>query len=175
MQRAVSAVVGLILAVAAVAQNKSAAPVTPVLPSDEISGMYSFLEDGEFVQIDVQDGPPDRPLEKKVGGFISRYGDLESDKGAFLDHFIREGKLAGRDLSFTTQAVHGVWFDFKGRVERGAGKTRAEEAYFVLRGTLTKHSTDAHKKESAFMREVGLKSFPQDAEDAQAATPDRKK
>ncbi len=68
-----------------------------------------------------------------------------------------------------------MWFDFKGRVERGAGKTRAEEAYFVLRGTLTKHSTDAHKKESAFMREVGLKSFPQDAEDAQAATPDRKK
>jgi hypothetical protein len=40
----------------------------------QYSGMYSFLSEGEFVQITVED-------QGKVAGFVSRYGDGPSDKG----------------------------------------------------------------------------------------------
>jgi hypothetical protein len=83
------------------------------------SGMYSFLKDGEFVQLTVED-------DGHLTGFISRYGDTESDKGAFLDQFFKSGKLDGSRLSFTTEMVHGVTFDFKGSVERGPGKSPGE-------------------------------------------------
>jgi hypothetical protein len=126
------------------------------------SGMYSFLKDGEFVQITVEDGG-------RVTGFISRYGEGESDKGAFLDQFFKTGKLEGNHLSFTTDIVHGVAFEFKGSVQRGEGKTPQEEGYYVLKGTLTQNTGDVNNKVSARAREVVLKSFPQDA--APAATP----
>jgi hypothetical protein len=134
------------------AQNAPA----PAKPSEDYSGMYAFLQDGEFVQITVED-------QGKVTGFVSRYGDIESDKGEFLDHFFKEGKLDGTKLSFTTVTVHGVWFEFKGTIERGEGKNPGDEAYYVLKGTLTRGETDANKKTSSKSREVALKEFPQDA------------
>src|SRR5215472_5919545 len=84
------------------------------------SGMYSFLRDGEFVQITVEGGD-------HVTGFISRYGDRESDKDAFLNHFFKQGKLDGNKLSFSTETVHGVSFEFVGTVDRGAGKQPGDE------------------------------------------------
>src|SRR5215831_21255227 len=81
-------------------------------PSAGYTGMYSFLRDGEFVQVSVEGAG-------KVNGFVSRYGDLDSDKGAFLDQFFKTGKLEGHALTFTTNAVHGTIFDFKGVIERG--------------------------------------------------------
>ena len=117
--------------------------------------MYSFLQEGEFVQIDVE--------AERVSGFVSRYGTLESDRGAFLDHFIKTGWLRGRELTFTTGTVHGMWYEFKGKVERGAGKERADEAYYVLRGKLTEFTSDASRKISSRSRQVEFKSFPQDA------------
>jgi len=123
----------------------------------EISGTYTFLQDGEFVQIDVQQG--------KVGGFISRYEDGAND--LFLDHFIKQGTRSGRDLAFETQPVHGRWYSFKGQVERGAAKTRTEEGFWVMRGRLTVFDSDAAKKVTSREREVTLKLFPEDAEPAE--------
>jgi hypothetical protein len=122
----------------------------------EWSGMYTFLKEGEFVQLTLED-------QGQVTGFVSRYGDGASDKGAFLDQFFKSGKLDGNKLAFTTETVHGVWFDFKGMVERGAGKNPGEEAYYVLKGVLTESSTDADKKISSHPRDVILKMFPQEA------------
>src|SRR5579872_1750033 len=68
------------------------------------SGMYTFQKEGEFVQITVED-------DGKISGFISRYGNGESDKGEFLDQFFKSGKLNGNKLSFATDIVHGVAFD----------------------------------------------------------------
>jgi hypothetical protein len=124
-------------------------------PESDYSGMYSFLQDGEFVQVTVEE-------QGRVTGFISRYGDLESDKGEFLDLFFKSGKLEGKSLSFTTQTVHGVWYEFKGSVERGPGKNPGDEAFYILKGTLTQNNTDADKKTSSKSREVTFKSFPQD-------------
>jgi hypothetical protein len=125
------------------------------LPGSEYSGMYSFLRDGEFVQVTVEN-------QGRVTGFVSRYGDLASDRGAFLDQFFKQGKLDGNKLTFTTETVHGMWFEFRGTVERGEGKKTGDEAYYLLKGTLTEYSTDDTKKTSSRSREVALKSFPQD-------------
>lgn len=120
------------------------------------SGMYAFLKEGELVQLTVEDAG-------HVTGFISRFGEGESDKGEFLDQFFKSGKIEGSKLSFTTEMVRGVSFDFKGTVERGEGKNPGDEAYFVLKGTLTETASDASKKVTAHSQEVAFKMFPRDA------------
>ena len=122
----------------------------------DYSGMYSFQKEGEFVQVTVEEAG-------KVTGFVSRFGDRESDKGAFLDQFFKSGKLEGNKLSFTTEIVHGIAFDFKGTVDRGDGKNPGDEGYFVLKGTLTENVSDVNKKVTSHSREVVFKMFPQDA------------
>jgi hypothetical protein len=121
----------------------------------EYSGMYSFQKEGEFVQVTVEEAG-------HVTGFVSRFGDGESDKGAFLDQFFKSGKLEGNKLSFTTEIVHGIAFDFKGTVARGDGKKPGDEGYFVLKGTLTENTSDVNKKVASHSREVAFKMFPQD-------------
>lgn len=119
------------------------------------SGMYTFLKEGEFLQVSVEG-------EDRVSGFISRYADQESDKGTFVDQFFKSAKLDGNKLTFTSKTVHGVWFDFDGTVERGDGKNPGDEAYYVLKGTLTENSSDAEKKITSRNREVEFRMFPQD-------------
>ena len=126
------------------------------------SGLYSFLKEGEFLQVTVED-------EGHVTGFVSRYGNGESDKGAFLDQFFKTGKLEGNKLTFTTEMVHGVTFELEGTVERGGGKTRSEEGYFVIKGTLTQRVTDVNKKVTTQSRNVVFKMFPEEAAPAPAA------
>jgi len=121
---------------------------------DEISGMYSFLREGEFVQITVEEG--------KLTGFVSRYGDRESDKDAFLDQFFTKGTLDGKKISFLTKPIHGTWFEFAGMVSRGEAKTPDKEGYWIIRGTLKQYDEDESKHVSAKSREVTFKSFPQD-------------
>ena len=149
---------GMVLLLSALLAGQEAAQNSPApaKPVEDYSGMYTFLQDGEFVQVTVED-------QGRVTGFVSRYGDLESDKGAFLDQFFKQGKLDGKKLSFTTDTVHGVWYDFKGTVERGEGKNPGDEAYYLLKGNLIQYNTDANKKTSSRSREVVFKSFPQDA------------
>jgi hypothetical protein len=135
-------------------QNSSTNP-PPGKPPEDYSGMYSFLKDGEFVQVTVED-------QGRVTGFISRYGELDSDRGVFLDQFFKQGKLDGNKLSFSTQTVHGTWYEFKGTVERGDGKNPGDEAYYVLKGMLTQYTSDANQKTSSKSREVAFKLFPKD-------------
>ena len=137
--------------------EQSASPAAKAAHGEhDYSGMYTFLKEGEFVQLTVED-------EGHIAGFVSRFGDGESDKGAFLDQFFKNGKLDGKKLTFTTETVHGVSFDFKGTVERGEGKNPGDEAYYVLKGTLTETSSDADKKVTTHPRDVSFKMFPQEA------------
>jgi hypothetical protein len=146
----------LLMLTCLLASGQNTAPNPPAAkPANDYSGMYSFLQDGEFVQLTVEEAG-------RVTGFISRYGDLESDRGQFLDLFFKSGKLDGKNVTFTTQTVHGVWYDFTGVVERGPGKNPGDEAYYLLKGTLTQNTIDANKKTSSKSRDVAFKSFPQD-------------
>jgi len=133
---------------------------SPVTPGADYAGMYSFLRDGEFVQVSIED-------QGHVIGFVSRYADSEGS-GGFLEHFFKSGKLDGNQLAFTTETVHGVWFEFRGTVERGEGKSRGDEAYYVLKGTLVENIIDEAKKTSSRSRAVALKSFPLDVAPPQA-------
>jgi hypothetical protein len=132
-------------------------------PSPECSGMYSFLKEGEYVQITVEE-------HGQVTGFISRYGDGDNGKDAFLDQFFKSARLDGNKLTFTTQTVHGIRFDFKGTVERGAAKNPGDEGYYLLKGALIENSTDANKKTSIRSQNVVLSMFPQEAAAGQAGT-----
>src|ERR1700691_273453 len=135
--------------------KENEAPNSPP-PGAEYSGTYSFLRDGEFVQITVED-------QGTVTGFVSRYSDADGDRDVFLDHFFKLGKLDGNRLTFSTDTVQGVWFEFRGTIERGDGKSRSDEAYSILKGTLIETTTGEAKKTSSRSIEVALKSFPRDA------------
>ena len=151
----VTAVCVLVAALATVCSAQAAAgKAENAAAREDISGMYSFLEEGEFVQINLEGS--------LVTGFISRYG--EGERVMFLDHFFKTAALKGNELTFTTKTVHGVWFDFKGRVQRGEGKTRPQEGYYVIKGSLTQSATDASKKVSSKSREVTFRSFPDELE-----------
>src|SRR5256885_10380139 len=79
----------------------SAAAQTTPPATDDYSGMYTFLREGEFIQVTVEE-------EGKVSGFISRFGDSDTDKNEFLDQFFESGKLDSSHLTFTTKNVHGT-------------------------------------------------------------------
>jgi len=123
-----------------------------------LSGEYEFLHQGEILQLTIQ--PDDSSADKKVTGFISRHGELESDRGTPLDHFIAEGILRGDQLEFRTGTIHGVWFEFKGSIKHGPGRSPAERGYFVVEGKLTQHVLDRDRHESAQSRQVTLNSMP---------------
>jgi hypothetical protein len=124
----------------------------PYDPATDPSGMYTFLKEGEFVQLTVEDG--------KLSGFISRFGDTSSDKGEFIDQFFDKALLEGSHLSFKTKTVHAVWYDFDGILSVEPGKKVGDEGYRVIRGKLTLHASDAKGNGQASEKTVELKSFP---------------
>ncbi len=84
-------IVALIFPSSMLAQTAPGTNAAKPSPPD-YSGMYSFLQEGEFVQLTVEDGV--------VTGLVSRYSDASTDHTAFVEHFFKQGKLAGNDLSF---------------------------------------------------------------------------
>jgi hypothetical protein len=136
----------------------------PASTVEDISGMYTFLREGEFVQINIEDG-------NAVTGFVSRYGDSDGDKGSFLDQFFSKASFDGKHLTFATKPVHSIWFEFDGNVQRGTGKTPKEEAYRVVHGKLTQFTTESSGKVTSKSRDLDMKSFPQDFEEETAAQP----
>jgi len=126
-----------------------------VSDAPDYSGMYSFQKEGEFMQITLEE-------KGAVSGFISRYGDSTTDKGTFLDQFIKSGTSNGKQVSFTTESVHGVSYTFEGAFDRGPGKKPEEDGYYILRGTLTRNVTAADKSTSTQSNQVEFRSFPRD-------------
>jgi hypothetical protein len=122
-------------------------------PANDPSGMYSFLKDGEYVQLTMDEG--------ELSGFVSRFGDSSSDRGQFIDQFFKSGSLKGDHLSFATKTIHGIWYEFDGTIAKQPGKQPGQEGYRVLKGTLKEHAADANGTDKARERTVELKSFPE--------------
>lgn len=142
----------LLLSTFVLAQKPAPQPATPADPS----GMYSFLKEGEFVEIDI-DG-------HNVSGFISRFGETDSDRGAFLDYMFKSGSIDGANLAFTTRQVHDVSYTFKGKLTRDDSKAPGAEGCFVIKGVLTETTQHGDDKPTARQRDVEFKSFPVDAQ-----------
>jgi hypothetical protein len=135
------------------AQEDNANAIVPHAAED-ISGMYSFVKEGEFLQITLE--------KSAVTGYVSRLGDSDSDNGVFLDQFFLKADVQGHDVSFTTRPLHSVWYEFKGKFHRGPGKTKGDDGYYILRGTLKElTSNNANKTVSSRSREVEFKLLAQ--------------
>jgi hypothetical protein len=128
-------------------------PKPAAVSGTDYTGMYSFLRDGEFVRINIEDNG-------RLSGFISRHAD--DGKEIFVDHFFEKAEFHDRDFQFTTGKAHGVWFAFKGVISRGPGRTRAAEDYYQIKGTLIRYSFGADEKADAEEREVTLHSLSQE-------------
>jgi hypothetical protein len=133
------------LAAAAAAQKAPAKPAAP-----DYSGRYSFLRDGEDIQLNQTGG--------KVDGYVTRFGDGDSDQGTMLQHTFKTAKLDGNNLTFTTNPVHAVYYEFKGTIERGPAKTKGDDGYYQMVGTLTEY-TQQGKDVTAKSRQVTFKLF----------------
>lgn len=148
-------------------QNKATPPeaVEPKPPNaaEDISGMYSFLKDGEFLQINLE--------RTQVTGYISRQGEAETDREVFLDQFFSRADVQGHDVSFATKPLHSVWYEFKGRFDRGPAKTKADDGYYILRGTLKEYAINGDKSTLTRSRDVEFKLLgqPDDSDDAAPA------
>jgi hypothetical protein len=145
------------------ANQEDTANATVPHAAEDISGMYSFVKEGEFLQINLD--------RNSVTGYISRMGDSDTDNGVFLDQFFARADVQGHDVSFTTRPLHSVWYEFKGNFSRGPGKTKGDDSYYILRGTLKElTSNNADKTVSSRSREVEFKLLaqPQDPDDAPA-------
>lgn len=139
-------------------QPKAAQKDTPSHPAEDISAMYSFLNEGEFLQINIEGDA--------VSGYVSRMGSVDSDRGSFLDQFFDNASIQGHDVAFVTKVIHGVWYEFKGRFDRGAGRTKGDDGYYVLRGTLTEYTLGPDKVPTSHSRQVEFKSMgaPEDVD-----------
>ena len=143
-----------LLAVMLAAQAKPA----PKNAAPDYSGRYSFLQEGEDLQLDITDG--------KVDGYISRLGDSETDRDTVLNHYLAKASLTGDKLTFTSKPVHAVWYEFSGTIGRGPAKNRAEDGYYQIVGTLIEHRQKNGKEESARQRQVVFKLFADESEQA---------
>ena len=129
-------------------------------PLGDITGMYTFLREGEFVQITLDEVPATDKKKVPVTGFISLLCHSESDKDQVLDLWIKAGTLDGEHITFTTKPIHGLSYDFDGTVHRGDAKSKAKEGWFVVEGTLIEHSIDSRGRPRTQRRELTMKSFP---------------
>jgi hypothetical protein len=160
MSKQILAIFGLVVCQIVFAGGTSmyvAAQETAAQPAGaayDVSGTYTFLREGEFVQLTVDDG--------KLSGYISRFGDTDSDKGQFIDQFFDKTSLVGDRLNFNTKIVHGIWYAFNGRVTTTPGKQPDNEGYRVMKGTLVQHTASDKGAEKTMQRQVEFKSFPSD-------------
>lgn len=125
----------------------------PARFGDDISGLYAFFRDGESIQLTVQHG--------SLEGWVHTYGFLDSDRDVEVDRFFEKSSLEGDQIYFITKPLHGCWVEFKGRIERGEGRTRELEGYYRLVGHVTEYITDADHRQTTQQRDVVFKSQAQ--------------
>jgi hypothetical protein len=118
----------------------------------DISGMYTFLREGEFVQLTLNGSV--------LSGFISRFADDKQE--SFVDQFFSKASWNNGELTFETRKAAGVWYEFKGAAKQTPGKTAQQEGFLVLAGTLTEHAPGADGKDVAQTRSVEFQSFAAD-------------
>jgi hypothetical protein len=121
-----------------------------VLPL-EASGEYT-LGSGEMVDVELE---PER-----LSGYITRFGDRESDQGTPLTFFFATSRLAGQRLAFTTRQIHGVWFSFEGTIVRGPARSRGQQGYYLLEGRLVLHDVDGQTEQPRMVSLPLARQFP---------------
>jgi hypothetical protein len=103
---------------------------------DEASGTYALSQTpGEGIEMILNGQGSDCRLQ----GYLTRLGDGESDGGATLTYFFQKTSVSPDQLQFTTRTVHGVWWSFSGRIDRGSVPQPSQKGYYFLNGMLVEH------------------------------------
>src|SRR3954467_13075932 len=123
---------------------------------DGVSNTYTFLAEDEDLQLSAVPG-------HILLGYVNTHGVGETDRDLLLAMFFQKGTIDGDQLYFITKPVHGLRYEFKGKLSRGTAKSPSEEGYFQITGTLTRHLADEEGKVTSHSREVTFKSMPFDA------------
>jgi hypothetical protein len=126
----------------------------------DFSGLYTFVHDGESVQITLDELPTPAKPKVPVTGYVTRLGESESDKDQTFDLMFKTGSLEGKKISFATKTIHGISYEFTGVVRRGDAKSKGKEGYVVIEGTLIENSVDKNGRSRSQNREITMKSFP---------------
>src|SRR5437868_13621768 len=106
---------------------------------DGVSNTYTFLGEDEDLQLSAVPG-------NILLGYVSTHGVGETDRHLLLAMFFQKGTIDGDQIYFITKPVHGVRYEFKGKIARGAAKSPAEEGYFQITGKLTQHLANEEGK-----------------------------
>lgn len=120
---------------------------------DGVSNTYTFLGEDEDLQLSAVPG-------NILLGYVNTHGVGETDRHLLLAMFFQKGTVEGDEIYFITKPVHGLRYEFKGKISRGAAKSPAEEGYFQIVGTLTQHLADEEGKVVSHSREAMFRSMP---------------
>src|SRR5256885_1404838 len=131
---------------------------------DGVSNTYTFLGEDEDLQLSAVPG-------NILLGYVNTHGVGETDRHLLLAMFFQKGTIEGDEVYFITKPVHGLRYEFRGKISRGLGKSPAEEGYFQIVGTLTQHLADEEGKVVSHSREATFKSMPFDAPHPAEHTP----
>jgi len=126
----------------------------------DFSGLYTFVHEGESVQITLDELPTPAKPKVPVTGYVTRLGESDTDRDQTFDLMFKSGSLDGQNISFTTKTIHGTSYEFTGTVRRGDANSKDKEGYVVIEGTLVENSVDKSGKPRSQRRELTMKSFP---------------
>lgn len=103
---------------------------------NEASGSYALSPNpAEVIEIILNGDGNDVRLQ----GYLTRMGDGVSDRGTPLTYFFARTTVSPAQLTFITRQVHGLWWSFAGRIDRGNAQMSTQKGYYFLNGTLTEH------------------------------------
>jgi hypothetical protein len=131
---------------------------------DDFANSYTFLGEDEELQLSTVPG-------NILLGYVSTHGVGDTDRHLLLAMFFQKGTINGDEIYFITKPVHGLRYEFKGKIERGTAKSPAEEGYFQITGKLTQHLANDEGKVTSSDRQVTFRSMPSDAPEQPPSPP----
>jgi len=133
---------------------------------EDFANTYSFLGADEDLELSVVQG-------NILLGYVNTHGVGDTDRHLLLAMFFQKGTIEGDQIYFLTKPVHGLRYEFKGKVGRGAAKSPAEQGYYEITGTLTEHLANEEGKVTSRDRQVTFKSMPSEAPEHAASRPEK--
>ena len=118
---------------------------------EDITGRYSFLSADDLLAILDEDGD--------LAGYIDVY-QTEGESDDIFSYTLAHGTRRGRKVEFKTITIHGLYYRFSGKVERGEARKPHQRDYFRLIGSLAiVRRNPATREEKAERRHVVLESL----------------
>jgi len=110
---------------------------------DSATALYTFLHEGETVQINIEHG--------HVSGYVTR-----KENGTQVDQKFESAVLEGDRLTWSTRPMHGTYFSFDGQISHDPNASKDKRGFYKIRGTVT-----THKRGNASEKQLTMQSLPE--------------